>query len=95
MCDVGVLYDPARPMELACAREIVRVLRRDTTLRILCNYPYRGTSDGHTSSLRKRFLDEEYSGIELEVNQAIIDTPYWKKVGMPALIRALTAGMKI
>ena len=33
------------------------------------NYPYRGTSDGLTRYLRKRYADRDYCGIELEVNQ--------------------------
>ena len=95
MCDIGLLYDPSRAHEELCARTMKKILSQETSLRIRCNYPYRGISDGHTSYLRKHFLDEEYRGIELEVNQALVDTPYWKEVGVPALVRAMRAGTKV
>ena len=68
--DVGLLYDPQRAGErrlcLAWQSE-VRRLAADLVLRR--NYPYRGTDDGLTSHLRKRFDSRRYLGIELEVNQ--------------------------
>lgn len=94
-CDIGLLYDPSRPHEVLSAQEIMRVILRDTSLRVRRNYPYLGTSDGHTTMLRTQFSDAEYRGIELEVNQALVDTPYWKEVGIAALVRALTAGMEV
>jgi len=73
--DIGLLYDPSRDRE----RELATALRAailETVpwigrhrLRIRRNYPYRGTSDGFTASLRHRFPTNRYAGIELEVNQ--------------------------
>ncbi len=68
--DIGLLYDPRRAYESAfCAdwRERLRVL--EPSLIVRRNYPYLGTADGFTTSLRKQFGDDDYSGIELEVNQ--------------------------
>ena len=36
------------------------------------NYPYRGSSDGLTTTLRGLFADPDYLGIEIEVNQALV-----------------------
>lgn len=71
--DIGLLYDPSRRAERDFAAAWRAALReREPALRIRMNYPYRGTSDGHTTSLRGRFQPDRYGGIELEVNQAIV-----------------------
>lgn len=71
--DVGLLYDPARDTESAlCARWKILLTGRSTDLRVRRNYPYKGTGDGLTSYLRRRFSDGAYAGIELEVNQAFV-----------------------
>ena len=67
--DIGLLYDPNRKTE----KEFCKALKRDlqfkkSSYRIRSNYPYRGTADGFTTSLRKIF-PEKYTGIEIEVNQ--------------------------
>jgi len=68
--DVGLLYDPSRPLERRFCQAWQKTLRlRRSDLRIRRNYPYRGTSDGLTSWLRDRHEPERYAGIELEVNQ--------------------------
>ena len=81
--DIGLLYDPRRSAErmLATAwREAIRAT--DPGLRVRMNYPYRGTSDGHTTSLRGRFQPDCYRGIEIEINQAIVrgGAARWAKV---------------
>jgi predicted N-formylglutamate amidohydrolase len=71
--DIGLLYDPGRRAERDLAAAWRTALsEKEPALRIRMNYPYRGTSDGHTTSLRGRFQPDRYSGIELEVNQAIV-----------------------
>jgi predicted N-formylglutamate amidohydrolase len=68
--DVGLLYDPTRRGERRLCRSWVEVLREDApSLRVRLNYPYRGTADGLTTFLRRRFSPGQYWGIELEVNQ--------------------------
>lgn len=71
--DIGLLYDPARPEEKSfCNRWKNKIRELDPSLRVSMNYPYKGTADGLTTYLRKKF-PERYTGIELEVNQAIAD----------------------
>jgi predicted N-formylglutamate amidohydrolase len=71
--DIGLLYDPARHNERKLAVMIAESLKESgTELRVRMNYPYRGKSDGHITSLRKKFGSAEYAGIELEVNQKLL-----------------------
>ncbi len=68
--DLGLLYDPSRHVEMELCLKLQRGLRQlRPGLLIRRNYPYRGTSDGMTSYLRKRFGPQQYVGIELEINQ--------------------------
>lgn len=67
---IGLLYDPQRQREKEfCARWKTELLQTYPELRVRFNYPYRGTADGFTTSLRKQFTDAQYAGVELEVNQ--------------------------
>ncbi len=73
-CDIGILYDPKRAAE----RNIALVLKDHFQLsiekpRVRMNYPYKGSSNGHTTELRKIFSEERYLGIELEFNQAWLE----------------------
>jgi predicted N-formylglutamate amidohydrolase len=73
--DVGVLYDPARPRELAFCRDWIRRLRNSLPdLRVWANRPYRGSSDGLTTHLRG-VLGARYLGVELEVSQGLMASP--------------------
>lgn len=68
--DVGVLYDPSRGPERAFAGAYLAELsRREPTLRLRRNQPYRGTADGLTTTLRHEHDEHSYLGIELEVSQ--------------------------
>ncbi|MDB5794091.1 MAG: N-formylglutamate amidohydrolase [Noviherbaspirillum sp.] len=68
--DVGLLYDPARRAETAlCRRWKAALQARAPALKTRMNYPYAGTDDGFTVALRRRFSEERYVGIELEINQ--------------------------
>ena len=68
--DVGLLYDPARPLEVTLCRAMRRAIRqRDPSLLVRRNYPYRGNTDGLTTFFRARFPPQAYLGIELEVSQ--------------------------
>jgi len=71
--DVGLLYDPRRPFERAfCARWKDALERRAPRWRIRLNYPYRGSSAGLTTELRRVHPPECYAGIELEMNQKLV-----------------------
>ena len=67
--DIGILYDPSRPQECAYARVIKDEIKRlHPEMKVRFNYPYKGTSDGLTTTLRKKF-GTQYAGIEIEINQ--------------------------
>ena len=69
--DIGLLYDPGRAIERdVCARILDRLRRADPALALRRNYPYRGTSDGFTTHLRRVFGAGRYAGVEIELNQA-------------------------
>ncbi len=67
--DIGILYDPNRPQERAYANVIKAEIKRlYPAMKVRFNYPYKGTSDGLTTTLRKKF-GQRYVGIEIEINQ--------------------------
>lgn len=71
--DVGLLYDPGRRGESElCALWKASLAACAPELRVRRNYPYAGKGDGLTSHLRRRFLESDYIGVELEVNQSIV-----------------------
>ncbi len=77
--DIGVLYDPHRAFETGVACALADALRTAAPgLRVHCNLPYRGWSDGLTTSLRETFPASRYAGIELEVNQRFVGTSRWR-----------------
>ena len=79
--DIGLLYDPSRIPEKRFATAWAHSIREHAPdLRVRMNYPYRGTSDGFTTYLRRKFK-KNYSGVELEVNQKwAIDTRMDKRI---------------
>ncbi|WP_460880756.1 N-formylglutamate amidohydrolase [Pontibacter rugosus] len=71
--DIGLLYDPKRKPEAEFARKWKKLLlEQDESLLVRFNYPYLGISDGFPTYLRRKFKDEQYMGIEIEVNQKFI-----------------------
>ena len=67
--DIGILYDPTRPQESAYANVIKAEIKRlYPAMKVRFNYPYKGSSDGLTTTLRKKF-GPRYVGIEIEINQ--------------------------
>jgi predicted N-formylglutamate amidohydrolase len=68
--DIGLLYDPRRRAELVLCRQWQQRLQREGAgLRVLCNDPYRGTSDSVVTALRRLHDEKSYLGIEIEINQ--------------------------
>lgn len=68
--DIGLLFDPHREPENRLCRAWRRTLScAYPAMRVHLNLPYRGTSDGFTTSMRGRFDQAEYLGIEVEVGQ--------------------------
>lgn len=67
--DIGILYDPSRPKECELAQVIKAEIKRlHPEMKVRFNYPYKGTSDGLTTTLRKK-IGPRYAGIEIEINQ--------------------------
>lgn len=82
--DVGFLFDPRSDQEQQFCwrwRKELNHLLPDLTLRM--NEPYRGTMDGFTTYLRRQFPQNDYLGMEIEVNQKFTRDEYsdtWKKI---------------
>jgi predicted N-formylglutamate amidohydrolase len=92
--DLGLLYDPARPGERVLCERWSRELRISRPeLRVRLNYPYRGTSDGLTTALRREHAAASYIGIEIEMNQRLIGSALagprlaWLAARLAALMR--------
>jgi predicted N-formylglutamate amidohydrolase len=67
--DIGVLYDPGRPLERAIGPAWARALSA-AGLHTRRNFPYHGAADGLATWLRRRFSPSRYAGFELELSQA-------------------------
>jgi predicted N-formylglutamate amidohydrolase len=92
---VAFLFDPARPLEAELARRWRRALARlEPRLRIAFNRPYRGTDDGHTTALRRRYPPSRYAGLELEINQLFPRRggPRWQRL-QAHLLASLTVAL--
>ncbi|MHA6280585.1 N-formylglutamate amidohydrolase [Salinimicrobium sp. CAU 1759] len=77
--DIGLLFDPAKKSESSfCQTFRERILQQDKGLNVRFNYPYFGIDDGFTTYLRQKF-PEQYSGIELEVNQKFVQANKMEK----------------
>ena len=83
---VGVMYDPARPLELPFAESLIDALRArgiDTAN----NGPYDGRNDALVTTLRQEFPPDRYAGIQIEHNLKHIPE-------MEALGREVLAGLR-
>ncbi|MCA9084182.1 MAG: N-formylglutamate amidohydrolase [Planctomycetaceae bacterium] len=68
--DIGLLYDPQRTSERAiCSQWKQHLCDLAPEVSVHRNRPYKGISDGFTTALRMQFSDDDYAGIELEMNQ--------------------------
>lgn len=92
--DIGLLYDPARKNEVAFVKEWLAELHQampDAKLRR--NYPYKGAADGLTTALRRKWDDAVYAGIELEINQALLNDAAKRGALKKALATTLRASI--
>lgn len=68
--DIGILFAPEQPSEKIYADLLKgELIKNLPSLTIRFNEPYKGTDDGITTWLRNYYSNDEYTGIELEVNQ--------------------------
>ena len=71
--EFGILFDPARAHERTLAGHLRAAIAHERPeWRIRMNQPYRGTADGFTTFLRRRYPGRRYAGIELEINQQLL-----------------------
>ncbi len=90
--DVALLYDPARARESALAARWKRhLLAQAPWVRARRNAPYRGSSDGLTTAMRRERSAARYLGIELELNQASIADGARRSALFEAVCEALRA----
>lgn len=79
--DIGLLYDPGRPVERRLAAKWkARLEERLPGVRLRRNAPYRGVSDGLPTAFRRVLSPGAYAGFELELNQGAFDgawPPAW------------------
>lgn len=89
--DIGILFDESRDEELKFSQwwkeKLENVLPEKL---IMLNCPYHGADDGFTTYLRSRFPDEQYLGIEVEINQKYVNTEEMKEI-KTALVHSITA----
>ena len=70
--DLGLLFDPVRPLEEALARAMLPVLRElgfDTRN----NEPYDGRADALVTANRSLYASDVYCGFELEISHDLLD----------------------
>jgi predicted N-formylglutamate amidohydrolase len=81
--DLGLLFDPDRISELDFCGKLMDGLEQILPgLTIEFNEPYKGTDDGFTTYLRTKFADQDYLGIEIEVNQKFLGTEQWELISV-------------
>jgi len=81
--DIGLLYDPARKREQEFSLNLQALMKQNfPDLITRRNYPYLGIADGFTRYLRRRFPENKYLGIELEINQKNINFGHktWEQI---------------
>jgi predicted N-formylglutamate amidohydrolase len=68
--DIGLLFDDERKTERGFCEKWKQNLQKELPgYQIDFNKPYLGSDDGFTTFLRTQFKQEDYLGIEIEVNQ--------------------------
>lgn len=81
--DLGLLFDPDRKSELDfCGRLMDGLDQMLPDLKIEFNEPYKGIDDGFTTYLRTKFSDQDYLGIEIEINQKFLGTEKWELISV-------------
>jgi predicted N-formylglutamate amidohydrolase len=74
--DIGLLFDPLRKMETSICEQLRLELQKQLPEHVIdFNEPYKGTDDGFTTYLRKFHPDNQYAGIEIEINQKFAPHP--------------------
>lgn len=77
LVDMGLLHHPHRPLELALAKNMQRAYAQTPkpqgqALRLYRNAPYYGHTNSLVQFLRTQYAPEQYVGLEIEFNQALL-----------------------
>jgi len=93
--DLGLLYDPGRASEVElCGAWKGSICTLDPALRVRRNYPFLGKANGLVTHLRGRFGAEQYIGVELELNQALLTRPGVERHLRAIIVESLRAALK-
>jgi predicted N-formylglutamate amidohydrolase len=88
--DVGLLFDPRRKREVALCDAMATAVKAEMpALKVRRNYPYRGDSDGLTTTLRGEYHARDYAGIEIELNQRLLKRSDGGRAVTAAICRAV------
>ena len=70
---ISLLYDGRRHAEKEVTRILHGLLEKETpSYKIRHNFPFLGNHDYVSNTLRKKFAEQEYLGIKLGINQALL-----------------------
>ena len=73
---LGILYDANRHGEKEVARLIHGLLLQESIpYKVRLNYPFSGSKDYLLGHFRKKFDQQDYLGLRLEINQALLNDP--------------------
>ena len=79
--DLGLLFDPERKNETKFCGDCRTQLNKSLpAMNVVFNEPYKGIDDGFTTYLRTQFDDDQYLGIEIEINQKFVGTGSLKAI---------------
>lgn len=93
---ISLLYDSRRHGEKEVARVWQNLMRHHPPeYRIRVNYPYSGKADSFTATLRKSHPEQNYLGLEVEINQALVKDPQSTHSICTILSDSLTELLKI
>jgi predicted N-formylglutamate amidohydrolase len=74
--DIGILYDETRQSEKQFCEKWRDQLQQSLENKVVAlNLPYNGADDGFTTYLRTLYDDNQYLGIEIEINQKFANRP--------------------
>lgn len=91
--EVGLLFDPVRHAELQiCQQWQASLGQRLPGRTVRFNYPYLGVDDGLITTLRGRYPDPRYAGIELEVRRDVITASALRGALVQSLVDVMQAG---
>lgn len=74
--DVGIMFDRSIPAETKVVQALERALKQ-RGLTFARNRPYDGQDDSVLTGYRRRWQPPEFLGIEIEINQGLIDGESW------------------